>query len=166
MIRNPIDIATRVSPRLSALIKSRIDDPDSEQPITLEDIQRFFANLLSEDFKEAERIHHFDTGPSLMDELEALIEQFGPSALALDFVLVNASEQLSRVIETVINDDSRDGTPTLADIKEAIVNGIGARLVGEGALDEDEDDTLLPEIDVLIDNFGAEMLAEELLRYE
>ncbi len=166
MIRNPIDIATRVSPRLSALIKKRVEDPDSEQPITLEDIRRFFVDFLPADFKEAERLHHFDVAPSLLDELDALIEQFGPSALALDFIQTSASEQMSRVIDALVNDDTHEGAPTLTDVKNAILNGLGARLVGEGALEEDEDDTLLAEIDVLIEYFGADALAEELMRYE
>lgn len=166
MIQNPIHIATRVSPKLSALIKSRVNDPDCEQPITLEDIHRFLTDILPADFKEAERMHRFDVGPSLLDELDALTEQFDPSSLALDFVQVNASEPLSRVIEAVINDDSRESTPSLGDIKAALLAGLAARLVGEGVLEEDEDDTLLQEINVLIDSFGAEMLAEEMMRYE
>lgn len=40
------------------------------------------------------------------------------------------------------------------------------RLVGEGVLEEDEDDTLLAEIDALIEQFGADALAEDLIRYE
>jgi len=166
MIRNPIDISTRVSPRLSALIKSRVEDPDNEQPITLEDIRRFFVDFLPADFQEAERLHHFDIAPSLLDELDALIEQFGLSALALDFIQSSASEQMSRVIDALVNDDTREGSPTLTDVKTAILNGLGARLVGEGALEEDEDDTLLEEIDMLIEYFGADAMAEELMRYE
>ncbi len=35
MIRNPIDISTRISPNLSALIESRVNDPDADEPPTL-----------------------------------------------------------------------------------------------------------------------------------
>ena len=31
MIRNSIDVATRISPNLSALIESRVNDPDAEE---------------------------------------------------------------------------------------------------------------------------------------
>jgi hypothetical protein len=166
MIHNPIDIASRVSPQLSALLRSRVNDPDDEQPITLVAVRHFLAELLPTDFKEAERMHHFDISESLLDELDTLIEEFGDTALAVDFAQVNASEQLSRAIETVVNDENRENPPTLAAVREAILGGLGARLVGDGVLEDDEDDTLLSEIETLIEYFGADTLAEDFLRYE
>lgn len=166
MIHNPIDVSSRVSPRLSDFLKSRVDNPDCEQPVTLRAARRFLGDLLPDDFKEAERAHHFDIGESPLDELDALIEEFGATALAVDFIQVNASEQLTRAIESVINDENRENPPTLAVIREAIISGLGARLVGDGVLEDDEDDTLLAEIDSLIEHFGADTLAEEFLRYE
>jgi hypothetical protein len=166
MIRNSIDVASRVSPRLSALLDSRINDPDIEQPITLSNVRHFLADLLPTDFKEAEHMHHFDVDVSMLDELDGLIEEYGESAFALDFVPTNASEALSRVIEAVVNDDNHENPPTLAQVRDALVDGLSARLVGEGMLEEDEDDTLLPEIDALIEHFGADTLAEGLVRYE
>ncbi len=166
MIHHPIDVATRVSPRLSELLRSRVNDPDSEQPITLIVARRFLAGLLPADFREAERLHHFDVDASMLDEMDALIEEFGESALAVDFVQSHASEQLSRVIESLVNDENRENPPTLSVVRDAIVSGLGVRLVGEGVLDEDEDDTLLSEIEDLIEQFGADTLAEEFLRYE
>jgi len=121
---------------------------------------------LPADFKEAERLHRFDIAPSLLDELDGLIEEFDASALAIDFVQAHASEALSRAIEAVVNDENLENPPTLAAVRDAIVDGLGARLVGEGVLDEDEDDTLLSEIDVLIERLGVDALAEEALRYE
>jgi hypothetical protein len=166
MTRNPIDIASRVSPRLSALLRSRIDNPACQQPVTLRAVRRFLADLLPEDFKEAEQLHHFDIGESPLDELDALIEEFGAAALAVDFVQASASEPLSRVIESVVNDENRENPPTLAVIRDALLAGLGARLVGDGVLEEDEDDTLLAEIDALIEQSGADTLAEAFLRYE
>lgn len=166
MIRHPLDVASRVSPRLSALLRSRVNDPDCEQPITLMAVRHFLADLLPADFKEAERLHHFDVDASLLDELDALIEEFGETVLAVDFVQVSASEPLSRVIEAVVNDENRENPPTLAAVKGAIVAGLGTRLVGEGILEEDEDDTLVSEIEALIEYSGADTLAEEFLRYE
>lgn len=166
MTRNSIDVATRVSPQLSALLDSRINNPDAEQPVTLMAVRRFLADLLPSDFNEAERMHHFDVSESLLDELDALIEEFGGGALAVDFVEVNASEPLSRAIEAVINDENRENPPTLAAVREALLGGLSARLVGDGEMEDDEDDSLLPEIDALIERFGGEMPAEEFLRYE
>jgi hypothetical protein len=166
MTQNPIDIASRVSPRLSALLSSRANNPECEQPVTLMAVRRFLADLLPDDFKEAERLHHFDVDISILDELDALIEEFGGSALAIDFVQVNASEQLSLAIESVVNDENRENPPTLETVRDALLAGLGARLVGDGVLEDDEDDTLLAEIEALIEHFGADTLAEELLSSE
>lgn len=166
MIRNPIDPAVLVSPQLSALIESRVNDPDVDQPITLAQVRAFMADLLPAPFKEAERLHHFDVAESIPDELNALIEEYGKDALAIDFIRVSASEPLSRVIEAVMNDENREYPPTLAAVREAMTSGLLTRLVGEGVLEDDEDDSLLVEIEALIDRYGAETLAEGLLRYE
>ena len=166
MTQNPIDITFRVSPRLSALLRSRVNNPDCEQPVTLMAVRRFLADLLPADFKETEQLHHFDISESLLDEMDALIEEFGATALAVDFVQTNASEQLSRAIEAVVDDENRENPPTLDTIRDALLAGLGARLVGDGVLEEDDDGTLLAEIEALIEHFGADTLAEEMLRYE
>lgn len=166
MIHHSIDIASRVSPRLSEFLRNRCNDPECEQPITLLTARQFLADLLPADFREAERLHHFDLDASLLDEMDALLEEFGKDALAVDFVQAQASEPLSRVIESLVNDENRENPPTLAAVKDAIADGLGVRLVGEGALEEDEDDTLMAEIEALIEQFGPDTPAEELLRYE
>jgi hypothetical protein len=166
MIHNPIDISSRVSPMLSALIESLVNDPEAEQPVTLASVRIFVGGLLSPGVKETERLHHFDINESVLDELDALIEEFGGGALAFDFAQHVASEALSQVIEAVMNDDSRDNAPTLETVREAILDGLPASLVGEGALDDDESETLLAEIDGLIMRFGPDALAEDFLSYE
>ncbi|HUX64095.1 hypothetical protein [Sulfuricella sp.] len=166
MIRNPIDIATRVTPRLSALIESRVNDPDASEPPTLGMVREFVTGLLPPTFNAAERMHHFDIGESVIDELNTLIDEFGKDAPAIDFVRAAASEPLSRVIEEVVSDENREGPPTLAAVREAMISGLSARLVGEGVLDEDEDDALLAELESLIERHGEDTLAEYLLRYE
>ena len=167
MIQYPVDIATQVSPNLAALIGSRINDPDAEQPVTLAAVRAFLTDLLPQSLSETERLHHFDLDDSLLDEIDALIEQFGGDALAIDFARSVATEGLSRVIEAVVNDENRENPPTLEAVKESIVSGgLAATLIGEGVLDEDEDDTLLAEIEALIRRYGADSLAEEFLRYE
>ena len=72
----------------------------------------------------------------------------------------------SRVIEAVLDDDSREYPPTLATVGEAIAMGLPARLVGEGVFEDDESETLQAEIEGLIERFGGEALAENFLRYE
>ncbi|MEK7792319.1 MAG: hypothetical protein AAB306_04155 [Pseudomonadota bacterium] len=102
----------------------------------------------------------------MLDELSALIEEFGETALAVDFVQETASEPLSRIIDFVMNDKDRENPPRLETVKEAIISGLSASLVGAGVLEEDEDDDLLAEIDMLINRHGPDALAEEFLRYE
>lgn len=166
MIRNPIDASARVSPKLSEFIESRANDPDIEEPITLGQLRRFFADMLPISFRAAERMHRFDLDESELDELDALIDEYGEDALAIDFAQGSASEPLSRVIEAVVNDENRENLPSLADVRRAMTNGLLTRLVGEGVLEEDEDDALVAEIDGLIERFGEDVLAEEYLRYE
>lgn len=166
MIRNPIDIASRVSPELSSLIESIINQLDTDEPITLAFVRTFITYDLPAEINETEHLHHFDVNESLVDELDELIEQFGESAAAVDFVFASASEPLSRAIEEVVNDENRENTATLEDVRQAIVNGLVGRMVGDGILEEDEGDMLMAEIENLIDRFGADATAEQFLRYE
>lgn len=166
MIRNPIDIASRTSPELSRLIEAIVNQLDSEEPVTLSAVRSFIENELPVEFSEDEHLHRFDTCESLVDELDGLIDQFGESAAAIDFVSVFASEPLSRAIEAVTNDENRENPPTLATVQEALADGLAGRLVGAGVLEEDEAETLVPEIEQLIDRSGPDALAEEFLRYE
>ena len=166
MIRNPIDIASRTSPELSSLIEAIINQFDSDEPVTLAAVRSFIEHELPAEISEDEHLHHFDTGESLVDELDGLIDQCGESTTAIDFVSVFASEPLSRAIETVANDENRENPPTLATIREALADGLAARLIGDGVLEEDEADLLMPEIEELIERFDAEALAENFLRYE
>lgn len=166
MIRNPLDIASRVSPELTSLIETLINDLETDEPVTLGAIRTFIAHQMPDEMSEAEEMHHFDVDESVVDELDELIAGFGESAAAVDFIYAFASEQLSRVIEEVMNDENRENPPTLGAIREAIVAGLPARLIGAGVMDEEEDDQLLPEIESLIDRFGEDAPAEEYLRYE
>lgn len=166
MIRNPIDIASRVSPELSSFIESIINQLDTDEPVTLGSLRSFITRDLPAEIDETEHMHHFDNGESLVDELDALIDGFGESAPASDFVYAFASEPLSRVIETVANDENRENPATLGAVRDAIVSGLTSRMVGDGVLEEDEAEMLMPEIDSLLDRFGPDAAAEYFLRYE
>ena len=76
MIRNPIDVATRVSPNLSTLIENRVNRAEPGQEVTLATVREFLTGLLNEAFTETEHLHHFDINDSLLDELDALIESY------------------------------------------------------------------------------------------
>ena len=166
MIRTPIDTASRVSPELSTLIETLISQLDTDEPVTLGSVRSFIAHEMPEEIDEDEALHHIDVSESVIDELDELIEEFGELAAAVDFIYAFASEPLSRVIKEVVNDENRKNVPTLEDVRQAIADGLGGRLVGEGILEEDEDNVLMPEIKSLIDRYGADALAEDFLRYE
>jgi hypothetical protein len=166
MIRTPIDTASRVSPELSTLIETLINQLDTDEPVTLGSVRSFIAHEMPEEIDEDEALHHIDASESVIDELDELIEEFGELAAAVDFIYAFASEPLSRVTEEVVNDENRKNVPTLEDVRQAIVDGLGGRLVGEGILEEDEGNVLMPEIESLIDRYGADALAEDFLRYE
>ena len=166
MIRNPIDIASHVSAELSGLIQSVIDELDTDEPITLSAIRSFISNDLPAEIDETEHMHHFDIDESLIDELDALIDQFGESAVAIDFVYAFASEPLSRAIEALMDDQEQENPVTLSEVKEALVHGLTSRLVGDGVLEDDEADMLMPELDSLIEHYGPDATAENFLRYE
>lgn len=166
MIRNSFDVATRVSPRLAAFIEHCIENEDLPEPVTLFAVRNHLARMLSPEYRESERLHHIDLGDSLLDELDALIDEFGPDAAAADFTTAQASEALSRVIEAMLDDETRENPPTLGALREALAQGLAARLVGEGALEEEESETLMAEVDALIERFGEDALAEEFIRYD
>jgi hypothetical protein len=166
MIDNLIDVADSVSPQLSTLIERCVNDSVAEQPITLVQVRTFMTDLLPDSFNEAERMHHFGVGESIIDELDSLIEEYGEDALAVDFSKITASEALSQVIEAVVNDDNRENPPTLADVRENMTTGLLSKLVGDGVLEDDEDDSLLAEIESLIARYGADVRAEEFMRNE
>lgn len=166
MIRNPIDIATRVSPELSELIETLIDQFESGEALTLGAVRTFLIHGMPAETDEEEELHHFDVDESVIDELDQLIEQFGESAAAMDFIYAFASEALSRVIEEVMDDENRAGPPTLEAVQEALANGLGSSMVGEGILEEDEEEMLQSEIESLIERYGPDAMAEDFLRYE
>ncbi len=163
-IRPPFDVGSRVSTELSALIEQLVDDPEREEPPTLDEVRAALARARpGEAAFEALHPQEHDT---LIAELDDLIEEFGGDLLAADFVAAKASEVLSRVIEAVMDDPSRSGEPTLGAVRQAMAAGLTARMIGDGVFDSDEDATLRAEIDELIERFGDGALAEEFIRLD
>lgn len=162
MIRS-LDITNRVSPELSKILEHYANNPDALEMATLGSVRAALATGEAGEGHETDRLHP-ETSETLLRELDALIDEFGAEAPAADFIKLSASEALSRVIETVMEQSTRP--PTLADVQEAMHKGLIAHLIGEGVLDEDEDETLIEEIEDLIDRYGAEALAEDFIHYE
>jgi hypothetical protein len=163
-IRPSIDVAGRVSARLARLIETLIQRGE-DPPQTLGEVRAALLAHRPSSAREAEFLHPQDQASRLV-ELDALIEEFGPEARAADFVPQRASEGLSRVIEAAMSDPALPDYPSLAEVRDAMSAGLAARLVGQGALDEDEEVGLLAEIDELIRQYGAGTAAEPLVRLE
>lgn len=164
-IRYSFDQATRVSAALSEIIEKLASDPDRESPPTLEDVRRILRRRESLGTPDAELMHPQDeTSP--LAELNRLIEEYGGDALGNEFVVAKASEGLSRVIQAVVDDITKPRSPTLDAVRTAMLGGLTARLVGDGAIDEDDDIALQGEIEELIRRYGGNTLAEMFVRFE
>lgn len=161
----PIDAATRVSPELSAAIERIVNDPDRDEPPTLEDVERFVRRHTSDADRHELALRPSDAA-SLLAEIEALADEFGPEALAVDFVTAKAGESLSRVIEHVVGLGGRSRRPTLGMVRDAMSAGLVAQLAGDGILEPDDEQTLRAEMDGLVERHGADALAEEFIRFE
>ena len=164
-MRPPIDVTTRVSPELSSVMEQMINDPDQEEQPTLAQLRAALRESKGEEAMAVESLHPQDR-ISLTAELDDLIQEYGEDAPVIDFVVTKASEALSRVIEAAMDDVSLPEEPTLAAVRQALVEGLAARLIGEGTIDLDDDAVLIAEIDELIRRHGENAVAEELIRLE
>lgn len=162
-MRQPIDIASTVSEDLSQILESAVNDPDADEPPSLGSVRSLIAKRTAGEPFEADRLH-FDQNRSLLEEIDDLIGQFGDEAPAIDFVSVKASEDLTRIIEAVM--DTGASPPTLGVVRDAMQRGLVARLAGDGVIEPDADETLFAEIEALIGRYGKDAAAEEFLRYE
>jgi hypothetical protein len=160
----PIDVATRVSAQLSKLVESLVDDPDRDEPPTLDDVRKALER--SGSAHAAQAALHPQERDSTLAEVDGLIEEYGSDALAHYFIAAKASEGLSRIIETAAADRNLPRAPTLGRVRQAMVEGLTARLAGDGTIDPDEDANLLAEIDVLIRRYGPDAVAEHFIRFE
>ncbi len=165
MMKPATDAATRVGSELSALIETMVDDPDREAPPTLEDVRSLVHHRSSAADRREESLHPQQRA-SLLAEIDDLVEEFGGDALAIDFITAKASEQLSRVIEFAIEASRIKHQPTLGMVRDAMAAGLIARLAGDGVIEPDQDQTLVAEIDALIERHGPDALAEEYMRFE
>ncbi len=84
-IRPSIDAAHRVSAELSTVIEALVNDPQREQPPTLEDVRADLQQTGLQWSRNGELLHPQDR-TSLLIELDGLIAQYGSKASAVDFV--------------------------------------------------------------------------------
>ena len=130
MIRNPVDTAVNVSPALSVILENRLNNLDIDQPVTLGDVREHLQSILPGSVIESENLHpQFDDDDAPLEELDALIEEYGEEAPAMEFTRAYASEALTRVIESALNDNNREAPPTLEDIRLLMDDGAHMPLI-------------------------------------
>jgi hypothetical protein len=160
-----VDVSTRVSGALSTVIEAVLNAVEDEEAVTLAMVRFSVERGLVSAMTDSGRLP-VGTEYALATELATLIEEYGEDTLALDFESVEASEPLSRVIQAELDGYDEPGVPTLGSVHESMLRGLTARLIGEGAVDPDDEQTLLAEIEALVARFGEDAPAEHYLRYE
>lgn len=160
-----VDVSTRVSSMLSTVIEAVLNAVEDEEVVTLAMVRFSMDRGLASDLVDAGRLPP-GSEYALTVEIDRLIEEYGEDTPALDFESVEASEALSRVIQAELDGYDEPGVPTLGSVHESMLHGLTARLVGEGAVDPDDEQTLLAEIEALVARFGEDAPAEHYLRYE
>jgi hypothetical protein len=153
------DVFENTSDQLSAVIAAVLDDDSLIQPATLAEVREA---VLAEVKTITIPLNRFspDQWQELRDETEGLIEEYGADALAVRFLRPWASDSLGRLIEAAIDDI---GEPSLGDVFDAAESGLLANLIGQGEIDDDEAQTIIAELQSLINRHGTDTLAEEFL---
>jgi len=162
-MRTMPEVENRVSEELSEVLAAIVESAEAEL-VTLGVARDMLKQTLTAEGGKPDS--GIGAEQSVYAELESLVEEFGEDAPAVDFVAPKAGEELSELIESLV-DEAEDGEGvTLGRVREAIEHGALARLEGKGVLEPDEEPALLAELDRLIERYGADALAEELLRYD
>ena len=160
----PLEADGRVSEELSIVLEALVNDPEVEGPVTLGLARDRVKQMIEGGKRSPDR--KIGSEQSIYAELEALIEEFGEDAPAEDFITVKASEGLSDVIEALLDASDEENLVTLQRVREEIDRGFAALLEGGGVLEADEEQALRAELDALIERYGPDTPAEDLLRFE
>jgi len=155
----PENVHENTSEALSKVIAAVMDDEEIAQPATLADVREAVLAKVETVTIPLNRFSS-DDWQQLHDEIDALAEEFGDDALAVRFLRPWASEPLRRLIEAGLDEF---GEPTLGGLFEAAERGLLAGLIGQGEIDDDEAQTVLAELQSLIDSHGADAMAEEFM---
>ena len=155
------DIYENISEALSTVIQNVLNDEDIVQPASL-------ASVREEILKDVKTLtiplntFSGDQLQELRNEITALIEEYGDDALAVRFLKPRASQALTNLIEAGVD---KLGEPSLNQLFNELEQGLLAKLVAEGELDDDEAQTVTAELQALIEKHGPDAIAEEFMRY-
>ena len=156
------DLSSGVSADLAVVIETEIDRRQDDGPATIGIVLESMYKGLVRELVASGQIDADQDG-SLFGEIKSLIEQFGGDALAIDFAKLRASDPLAVVIQAELDNHAENDPPTLGTVRDSMHGGLVANLVGAGAIDPDDDETLLGEITRLIRKHGQDAPAEEFL---
>lgn len=153
------DVYENTSDALSGVIQKVLDDDEIAQPATLESVRE---EILSAVHTPTIPLNRFsdDQMQELRDEIDYLIEEFGDDALAVGFLRPRASQALTVLIEAGID---KLGEPSLAQLFDELESGLLANLIAKGELEDDETQTVIAELQALIDRHGPEAIAEDFI---
>jgi thiamine monophosphate synthase len=155
----PEDVFDNTSDEMSAVIASVLDDDELDQPATLASVREAILAQVKTVTIPLNRFSS-DEWQGLRDEIDALIDEYDADALAVRFLRPWASEALQRLIEAGLDEL---GDVTLGNLFEAMEAGLLAQLIGQGEIDDDEAQTVIAELQNLIDRHGADALVEDFL---
>jgi hypothetical protein len=142
----PTHAERRASEELSEALETLLAETD-EETLTLGMARDQLQEPLAEEGSE----------PSIYAELEALIEEYGEDAPALDFIVIKASGELAERIESILAATQGSEVVNIGHVREA---------VKEGLIDPDAEQVLLDELDDLIERYGEDTPAEDLVRFD
>lgn len=162
----PVDIQETVTRELSTVMEALIDNYEAQgrSPPTLDSVREAMAGGMLERLAADGRVRLEDES-NLLLEIDSLIDGSGGDSLAVNFTRPRASEDLSTVIEALLDSTDHEYPPTLATVRDAMQKGLLASLVGHGELDSEDEQSMLDEIETMIDKHGVGALAEEFLRF-
>jgi hypothetical protein len=150
----PTNADRRASEELSEALQSVLADAN-EESVTLGAARDKLKEALAEQGREASR--GAGSEQSIYAELESLVETYGEDAPARDFIMIKASDRLAALIEEILEQTEDEQGVTIGHVREA---------VKEGLTDPDAEQALFAELDALIERYGEEALAEDLLPFE
>ena len=156
----PSDVFENTSDELSAVIASVLNDENVVQPAILASVREAILQEIKTVTIPLNRFSS-DQLQQLRDEVDALIEEYGEDALAIRFFKAWASAPLCRLIEVGLDDY---GALTLGELFAAAERGLLAALIGEGEINDDEAQTVLAELQALINHHSPDTLSGDFMR--
>ena len=153
------DVYQNTSEELSAVIATILDDDSIAQPAMLADVREA---ILARTQTVTIPLNRFssDQRQQLHDEIDALIEDYGADAPAVRFMKPWASDALGSLIGAGLDSV---GQLTLGGLFSAAESGLLPALIGQGEIEDDEAQTVIAELQHLIERHGPDALAEDFL---